>query len=89
MNYDPIENCLRIISIFPYDRHNSNVIKNKQCLFKIHGDIQRYINTGESKYCILSKDQYIQALVDPHNKDMLKNLQDDFYSKSVFLLDVV
>ncbi|EHI99069.1 hypothetical protein CDLVIII_2424 [Clostridium sp. DL-VIII] len=87
LNYDDaIENCLRIVRIFPYDSHNPNVIKNKQCLFKIHGDIHRYINTGESKYCILSKRQYIQALSDPHNKDMLKNLQNDFYSKSVLFI---
>lgn len=88
LNYDDtIENVSRdLITIVPYAPQNSMWLRNKRCLYKIHGDIKRYLETADSRYCILSKSQYIDALKDRQNKDMLSTLQTDFLSNNILFV---
>ncbi len=88
LNYDDaIENVLpELVTVVPYAPQNTTWLKNKKCLYKIHGDIKRYMETGSSKYCILSKSQYIHALKDIQNQDMLKTLETDFLSNNILFV---
>ncbi|MDR3668829.1 MAG: SIR2 family protein [Ignavibacteriaceae bacterium] len=88
LNYDDaIENVSReIITIVPYAKQNPIWLENKRCLYKLHGDIKRYMETADPQYCILSKLQYINALKDKQNEDMRKKLQTDFLSNSILFV---
>lgn len=81
LNYDDgIEQAskepLRVIA--PYSKQNQHWLAQRRCLYKIHGDSAKFLETGESKYCILSTQQYLQALDDRENQAMRQNLETDF-----------
>lgn len=87
LNYDDaIEQNIDINRIYPYDQQNHEFLNSRPCLFKIHGDAEKFVLTGDSRFCILSKKQYINAIKDPNNRDMLRGLESDFYSNSILFV---
>ena len=85
LNYDDAiersSNGFRVI--VPYYKQNQPWLAQKRCLYKIHGDAAMFLNTGENKYCILSTQQYLQAMNDPKNQAMRQNLEADFSSNNL------
>lgn len=86
LNYDDgIEQAskepLRVVA--PYSKQNQRWLAQRRCLYKIHGDSAKFLETGESKYCILSTQQYLQALDDRENQAMRQNLETDFSSNNI------
>jgi len=69
--------------IIPYDKINRRYYEEKLRLYKLHGDAKRYLNTGEKRYLILSKDQYVESMMNTENEDMLNELLTAFSSKSI------
>lgn len=88
LNYDDaIESSLEGYNvIYPYDTQSDSVKNAEKCIYKMHGDVSRYLNTGDLKYIVLGKKQYVQFLKDEDNNDMMKTLQNNFYSKSVLFI---
>lgn len=85
MNYDDaIEQASDALEVIvPYSNQNRRWLEQKRCLYKIHGDAAMFLRTGESKYCILSTTQYLQALEDRTNQTMRQNLETDFSSNNI------
>ena len=85
LNYDDaIENASNKLKVIvPYSNQNKRWLKQKRCLYKIHGDSAKFLETGESKFCILSTQQYLQALNDSENLSMRQNLETDFSSNNL------
>lgn len=85
LNYDTlIENYDRkYYPIIPFNKINRYHESGKIKVYKLHGDAKRYLDTGENKYFILSEDQYVKALKDDSNIDMLNELLTAFSSKSI------
>lgn len=85
LNYDDtIENVLDTNVIIPYDPVN---LKNKKnCLIKLHGDAKKFALTGNAKYCVLGNRQYIDLIKDETNDDIVKILEDTFFSKSIIFV---
>ena len=85
LNYDDaIEKALHnIITVVPYNTQNTPWLKQKKALFKIHGDVAAFLSSSESKYCILSKQQYADLITASENKDMMTNLEADFASNNI------
>ena len=85
LNYDDAiersSNGFRVI--VPYSKQNQPWLAQKRCLYKIHGDAAMFLDTGENKYCILSAQQYLQAMNDRENQAMRKNLEADFSSNNL------
>ena len=85
LNYDTLiedfSNCY--YPVIPFDRINKFHARDKVKLYKIHGDVKRYLSTGDPKYLILSRDQYTQSMMSDQNKDMLDELLTAFSSKSI------
>lgn len=86
LNYDDgIEQAskekLRVIA--PYSKQNQHWLAQQRCLYKIHGDSAKFLETGESKYCILSTKQYLDAMGDRENQAMSQNLETDFSSNNI------
>lgn len=85
LNYDTLienfGNCY--YPVIPFDKINRFHARDKIKLFKIHGDANRYLSTGDSKYFILSRDQYIRSMMSDQNRDMLDELLTAFSSKSI------
>lgn len=69
--------------IVPYEKINHHFAKNKMKLYKLHGDAGKYLSSGDNKYFILSRDQYVNSMMDDSNKDMLNELLTTFTSKSI------
>ena len=69
--------------IVPYCRQNQRWLAQKRCLYKLHGDSKKFLETGEKKYCILSTQQYLMAMSDKENAAMSKNLEADFSSNNI------
>ena len=88
LNYDDaIENASNELKVIvPYTNQNKQWLKQKRCLYKIHGDSAKFLETGESKFCILSTQQYLQALNDRENLSMRQNLETDFSSNNLIFL---
>lgn len=85
LNYDDtIENVLETNILIPYDKINR--INSKGCLIKLHGDAKKYALTGDDKYCVLGNKQYINLIKDERNEDIVKNLEDAFFSKSIMFV---
>ncbi|MEA4863591.1 MAG: SIR2 family protein [Victivallaceae bacterium] len=72
--------------ILPYEDQNHSYLDSQTCIYKLHGDAQKFLNTGNIKYCILSKTQYINMLMDYSNKDMLLMMKTCFLSKSILFI---
>lgn len=85
LNYDSlIEDFNRkYYPIIPFDNINRRSPVEKTRLYKLHGDAKKYLDTGDKKYLILSREQYIKSMMDQSNEDMLHELQTAFSSKSV------
>lgn len=85
LNYDTlIENFnKKYYPVIPFDKINKYHNRDKIKLYKVHGDAKRYCATSDSKYLILSKDQYIQSMMSDQNKDMLDELLTAFSSQSI------
>lgn len=85
LNYDDaIETVLDVNVLIPYDR--VNLQSRKSCLIKIHGDAKKFASTGDEKYCVLGNRQYIDLIKDEKNKDIVRILEDTFFSKSVIFV---
>lgn len=85
LNYDTLieDFSNRYYPVIPFDKINKFHARDKIKLFKIHGDVNRYLSTGDSKYFILSRDQYIHSIMSDQNRDMLDELLTAFSSKSI------
>lgn len=85
LNYDDaIERVSKELKvIFPYSGQNRRWLAQKRCLYKLHGDSAKFLETGINKYCILSTKQYLQALDDKENEMMRQNLETDFSSNNL------
>ena len=88
LNYDDvIESALEEYNvIYPYDTQGEKAKNAELCIYKVHGDVGRYLNTGDLKFIVLGKKQYVQTMKDEDNNDMMKTLQNNFYSKSVIFI---
>ena len=87
LNYDDaIEKSFDFISIIPHTSQNRSWLNDKRCLYKIHGDVHNYLATGKPHFCVLSKKQYLELLMDDGNEDMRNNLEADFASNSIIFL---
>lgn len=85
LNYDDtIENVLDTNVLIPYDR--INLQNKKNCLIKLHGDAKKFALTGDDKYCVLGNRQYIDLIKDEKNKDLVRILEDTFFSKSIIFV---
>ena len=85
LNYDTlIEDYTKIYyPIIPFNRINKRFYEEKSRLFKLHGDSKQYLETGDKRYLILSKDQYVESMMNSENEDMLNELLTAFSSKSI------
>lgn len=85
LNYDTLieDYNKRYYPVIPFDKINKHFAKDITKLFKLHGDAKKYLTTGDSKYFILSRNQYIQSMMDDSNEDMLNELLTAFSSKSI------
>lgn len=85
LNYDSlIENYSpNYYPIIPYEKINRYYARTKTKVYKLHGDAGKYLSTGDNKYFILSRDQYVKSMMDDSNKDMLNELLTAFSSKSI------
>ena len=85
LNYDSlIENYSpNYYPIIPYEKTNRYYARTKTKVYKLHGDAGKYLSTGDNKYFILSRDQYVKSMMDDSNKDMLNELLTAFSSKSI------
>lgn len=85
LNYDSlIEDYSKdYCTVIPFDNINRRVFTEKTRLYKLHGDAKKYLDTGDPKYIILSREQYIKSMMDPSNESMLSELQIAFASKSI------
>lgn len=85
LNYDSLieEFSSRYYPVIPFERINHHFAKDKIKVYKLHGDAGKYLSTADNKYFILSRDQYINSMMDDRNKDMLSELLTTFSSKSI------
>lgn len=85
LNYDDaIESASDNLEVLiPYFGQNRKWLEKKRCLYKIHGDAAKFLHTGESKYFIMSRGQYLAAMEDEANQAMHHNLETDFSSNSL------
>ncbi len=85
LNYDDaIEGASDKLEVLvPYSEQNRKWLAQKRCLYKIHGDAGRFLRTGESKYFIMSRGQYLKAMEDETNQAMRYALETDFSSNSL------
>ena len=86
LNYDSLIEDYKgrgIYTITPFDSINKRFFEEKTRLYKLHGDARRYLTTGDKKYLVLSRQQYIRSMLDSTNEDMLRELQTVFASKSI------
>lgn len=88
LNYDSlIEDYSRnYYTVIPFDNINYRFLEEKTRLYKLHGDAKKYLKTGDRKYIILSREQYLKSMMDPSNEAMLRELQTAFASKSILFL---
>ena len=85
LNYDSlIEDYGRdYYPVIPYNRINPYFSRGKTKVYKLHGDAKKFTDTEERRYFILSRDQYIESMMDDQNQDMLNELLTAFSSKSI------
>lgn len=85
LNYDDtIESVLDIDVIIPYDKFNNHSRKGN--LIKLHGDAKKFSITGDSKFCVLGNQQYVNLIKNESNVDIVKALENTFFSKSVLFI---
>lgn len=88
LNYDSLIEDSRkgYYPVIPYASINHYYSREKAKLYKLHGDAKEYLDTGDNKYLILSRAQYIESLMSDDNRDMLNELLTAFSSKSILFL---
>ena len=69
--------------VIPFDTINQRSPVSKTRVYKLHGDAKKYRDTGDRKYFILSREQYVKSMMDLSNEDMLSELKTAFSSKSI------
>ena len=85
LNYDDtIENVIDIDVIIPYDKFSFR--SRKRNMIKLHGDAKRFSCTGDSRYCVLGNQQYVALVKAENNRDLIKVLENVFYSKSILFV---
>lgn len=85
LNYDSLIEDFNsnYYTIIPFEKINKYFARDKTKVYKLHGDARKYLSTGDSKYFILSRDQYVTSMMDESNRDMLSELLTAFSSKSI------
>ena len=85
LNYDDaIERASdKLTVITPYSGQNKRFLAGRRCLYKIHGDSAKFLETGDRKYWILSTRQYLQAMASRENEAVSQNLETDFASSNI------
>lgn len=85
LNYDSLieDYNKNYYPVIPFNNINHRFLTEKTRLYKLHGDAKKYLDTGDQKYIILSREQYIKSMMDPSNEAMLRELQTAFASKSI------
>lgn len=85
LNYDSlIEDYSKdYYPIIPYNSINRYFSRDKTNVYKLHGDAKKYVDTEDRRFFILSKDQYVQSMMDDENRDLLNELLTAFTSKSI------
>jgi len=88
LNYDDsLERASQnLLCVAPFAPQNKQWLSQKRCLYKLHGDVARYLLTGDDRLCILSLTQYLDALKDPSNDDMREKLESDFSSNNLIFI---
>ena len=88
LNYDDaIERASdKLTVIMPYSGQNKRYLADRRCLYKIHGDSAKFLETGDRRYWILSTRQYLQAMASRENETVSQNLETDFASSNLIFL---
>lgn len=69
--------------VIPYMPVNHNFSGGKTRVYKLHGDAKAFTDSGDKRFLILSRDQYIDTLKSDENEDMRNELLTAFSSKSI------
>ncbi|MGM0642045.1 MAG: SIR2 family protein [Thermotogota bacterium] len=80
---DAIENNSNFRTILPYKEIDENV-RNKGCVYKVHGDIWYEVSYKEESNLIFSEPQYVESL--SKNKSMLTLLQTDYMENNLIFI---
>lgn len=88
LNYDDvIEKCIPdICKVLPYERQNDAFLLTQKCLYKLHGDIEKFLITGDPKYFVMGKLLYVEMIRDEQNKAMLSKIKTFSLSKSLLYI---
>lgn len=88
LNYDTLieDYDRKYYPVVPFSKINKHHENGRVKVYKLHGDAKKYLETGENKYFVLSRDQYIKTLKDDSNVDMLNELLTAFSSKSILFI---
>lgn len=88
LNYDTaVESVLADYEVVvPYRQLNTKWLKDKKCVIKLHGDVHTLLQTGDLRYCVLSKKQYLDTITDQENHNLMSWLQDDCSSKDLLFI---
>lgn len=69
--------------VIPYVSVNRNFSGGKTRVYKLHGDAKTFTDSGDQRFFILSKAQYLETLMSDENEDMRTELLTAFSSKSI------
>lgn len=74
--------------VLPFDSINQYKQDKQDSLdlYKLHGDAKRFYSTGEKKYLIMGKKQYLGIIGDEENKDLRIALSTDFASSNLIFI---
>lgn len=82
---DGIENTKEFKPVLPY-RYLKRPTTSIKLLYKLHGDAFTEITYQEKENIVFSSDQYLQAITDKKNTDLLNNLVNDFsFNNMIFI----
>ena len=82
---DGIENTKEFNPVLPY-KNLKRPTTSIKLLYKLHGDAFTEITYHENENIVFSSDQYLQAITDKKNKDLLNNLVNDFsFNNMIFI----
>ena len=85
LNYDDtVESILDIDVVVPYDKFDKR--SGKSSLIKLHGDAKRFSITGDTKYCVLGNQQYVDLIKEENNADIVNVLENTFFSRSIIFV---
>lgn len=82
---DGIENTKEFNPVLPY-KNLKRPTTSIKLLYKLHGDAFTEITYHENENIVFSSDQYLQAITDKKNSDLLNNLVNDFsFNNMIFI----